>query len=56
MNEALVDYLKTPAAGERLRSIGVDVKWSTPAEAQEWVATQLRQFSEMVPAAGIKPE
>ena len=56
MNEALVDYLKTPAAGERMRAIGVDVKWSTPAEAQEWVATQLKQFSEMVPAAGIKPE
>ena len=56
MNDALVDYLKTPAAGERLRAIGVDVKWSTPAEAQEWVATQLKQFSEMVPAAGIKPE
>jgi tripartite-type tricarboxylate transporter receptor subunit TctC len=56
LNDALVDYLKTPDADQKMRSIGVDVKWSTPAEAQDWIATQLKQFSEMVPAAGISPE
>jgi tripartite-type tricarboxylate transporter receptor subunit TctC len=56
LNDALVDYLKTPDADQKMRSIGVDVKWSTPAEAQDWIATQLKQFSEMVPAAGINPE
>jgi hypothetical protein len=39
-----------------MRSIGVDVNWSTPAEAQAWVAGQLKQFSEIVPAAGISPQ
>ena len=56
LNDALVDYLKTPEADQKMKSLGVDVKWSTPAEAQEWVVTQLKQFSEIVPAAGIQPE
>ena len=56
LNDALVDYLKTPEADQKMKTLGVDVKWSTPAEAQDWVTTQLKQFSEIVPAAGIQPE
>lgn len=55
LNEALVDYLKTPEAAQKMRSIGVDVKWTTPGEAQDWIAAQLAQFGEIVPMTGIKP-
>ena len=56
LNAALVAYLKTPAAAERMRAIGVDVKWSTPMETTEWINAQLKSFEQIVPAAGIKPE
>jgi tripartite-type tricarboxylate transporter receptor subunit TctC len=55
LNEALVDYLKTPEAAQKMRSIGVDVKWTTPGEAQDWIAAQLAQFGEIVPMTGIQP-
>ena len=56
LNMALVSYLRTPAAAERMRAIGVDVKWSTPKEAQDWVEAQLGQFEKLVKAAGIEPQ
>jgi tripartite-type tricarboxylate transporter receptor subunit TctC len=56
INAPLVKYLKTPEAGERLRRIGVDVKWTTPAEMGEWVDSQLKFWSNVAKTAGIKPE
>ncbi len=55
LNAALVAYLKTPEAARRMRDIGVDVKWSTPRETQDWVDSQLSQFEKLVKAAGIDP-
>ena len=55
LNAALVAYLKTPEAAKRMRDIGVDVKWTTPKEAQEWIESQLAQFEKLVKAAGIQP-
>ena len=56
LNRALVAFLKTPAAAERMRAVGVDVTWSTPQETEAWVARHLDQFEKFVPAAGIMPE
>jgi tripartite-type tricarboxylate transporter receptor subunit TctC len=56
LNRALVAFLKTPAAADRMRAVGVDVTWSSPQETEAWVARQLDQFEKIVPAAGIKPE
>ena len=39
-----------------MRAIGVETKWSSPEETRAWIDTQLNQFSEIIPAAGIKPE
>jgi tripartite-type tricarboxylate transporter receptor subunit TctC len=56
INAALVKYLKTPAAAERLRAIGVDVKWTTPDEMREWVDSQLKYWSNVAKAAGVVPQ
>ena len=56
LNFGLTNYLKTPDAAAEMRSIGVDVKWSTPDETKAWIDTQLNQFADIIPAAGIKPE
>ena len=56
LNRGLVSYLKTPEAAAEMRAIGVETKWSSPEETRAWIDTQLNQFSEIIPAAGIKPE
>jgi tripartite-type tricarboxylate transporter receptor subunit TctC len=56
INAALVEYLKTPAAAERLRAIGVDVKWTTPDEMREWVDSQLKYWGNVAKAAGVVPQ
>jgi tripartite-type tricarboxylate transporter receptor subunit TctC len=56
INAPLVTYLKTPAAAEKLRNINVDVKWTTPAEMREWVASQLKHWGTFAKTAGIEPQ
>jgi len=56
INAPLVKYLKTPAAAERLRKIGVDVKWTTPGEMREWVDSQLKYWGNVAKTAGIVPQ
>jgi tripartite-type tricarboxylate transporter receptor subunit TctC len=56
INAPLVKYLKTPAAAEKLRNIGVDVKWTTPAEMREWVDSQLKHWGNFAKSAGIAPQ
>jgi tripartite-type tricarboxylate transporter receptor subunit TctC len=56
INAPLVKYLKTPEAGKRLRKIGVDVKWTTPAEMREWVDSQLKHWGNIAKTAGIVPQ
>jgi tripartite-type tricarboxylate transporter receptor subunit TctC len=56
INAPLVKYLKTPAAAEKLRNLGVDVKWTTPAEMREWVASQLKHWGQFAKTAGIEPQ
>lgn len=56
LNAPLVHYLKTPEAEERLRRIGVDVKWTSPAEMSEWVDLQLKYWANVAKTAGITPE
>jgi tripartite-type tricarboxylate transporter receptor subunit TctC len=56
INAPLVKYLKTPEAADRLNRIGVDVKWTTPAEMRDWVDSQLRHWGNIAKAAGIVPQ
>ena len=56
INAPLVRYLKTSEAGERLRRIGVDVKWTTPEEMRDWVESQLKHWGNFAKTAGIVPE
>ena len=56
INAPLVKYLKTPEAADRLNRIGVDVKWTTPAEMREWVDSQLKHWGNIAKAAGIVPQ
>jgi tripartite-type tricarboxylate transporter receptor subunit TctC len=56
INAPLVKYLKTPAAAAKLRGLGVDVKWTTPAEMRDWVASQLKHWGEFAKTAGIVPQ
>jgi tripartite-type tricarboxylate transporter receptor subunit TctC len=56
INAPLVRYLKTPAAGEKLRGLGVDAKWTTPAEMREWVDSQLKHWGNFANTAGITPQ
>ena len=53
INAAVVAYLKTPAAEERLRNIGIDVKWTTPKEMREWIDGQLAYWSKVAKDAGM---
>ena len=56
LNKVLVDYLKTPAAADRMRKIGVDVAWTTPKEMGDWVDSQLRWWGSLAKQSGIQPK
>ncbi len=56
INAPLVKYLKTPDAADRLNRIGVDVKWTTPAEMRDWVDSQLKHWGNIAKSAGIVPQ
>ena len=56
LNAPLVAYLKTPAAEERMRKIGVDVAWGTPKDFRDWVASQLDWWGKVAKDAGIQPQ
>ena len=56
LNAPLVAYLKTPAAAERLRKIGVDVAWTTPREMREWIDSQLAWWGKVARDAGVTPQ
>lgn len=56
LNAALIAYLKTPEAAQRLRDVGVDVKWSSPRETTEWITAQLDLWRETARQAGLKPQ
>ncbi len=56
VNAPLVAYLKTPAAAERLRKIGVDVAWTTPKEMREWIESQLAWWGKVARDAGVTPQ
>ena len=56
INAPLVKYLKTPEAADRLNRIGVDVKWTTPAEMRDWVDSQLKHWGNIAKSAGIAPQ
>lgn len=56
INAALVAYLKTSSAAEKQRGIGVDMRWTTPAETRTWVEAQLTIYETIVPSAGILPQ
>ena len=49
----LMHALAEPAM---VSGIGVDVKWTTPAETRDWIADQLAVYEKIVPAAGIEPQ
>ena len=55
INAPLVTYLKTPEAEERLDKIGVDVKWTTPAEMREWVDSQLKHWGNIAKLGRHRP-
>ena len=46
----------TPEAADRLNRIGVDVKWTTPAEMRDWVDSQLKHWGNIAKTAGIVPQ
>jgi tripartite-type tricarboxylate transporter receptor subunit TctC len=50
----LIPDLMTPAAAERLRQIGIDVKWTTPDEMRDWVDSQLKYWGKI--AKDIEPQ
>ena len=56
LNAPLVAYLKTPAAAERLRKIGVDVAWTTPREMRDWIESQLAWWGKVARDAGVTPQ
>jgi tripartite-type tricarboxylate transporter receptor subunit TctC len=56
LNAALVAYLKTPEAAERLKQMGVDVKWTTPKEMEDWIVAQLAWWGKVAKDAGIEPQ
>ena len=56
INAAMVKYLKTPEAAQRLRALGIDVKWTTPDEMRQWVDSQLKYWGNIAKTAGIVPQ
>ncbi len=56
INAPLVAYLKTPVAAERMKTLGVDVKWTTPQEMRDWIDTQLNYWEKTAKSAGIVPQ
>jgi tripartite-type tricarboxylate transporter receptor subunit TctC len=56
LNGILTAYLKRPEAADRMRAIGMDVRFSTPEEFQDFIRSQLQQWKKIIADAGIKAE
>lgn len=56
LNGALSAYLNSKDGFERLKSLGVDARPTTPEETLDWVKSRLELWKPVVKTAGINPE
>lgn len=48
--------LANPTVAQRLRDLGVDLRGTTPEEADAWTKSEYKRWRDAIRAAGIKPE
>ncbi len=56
LNGVLTAYLKRPEAADRMRAIGMDVKYGTPEEFSEFIGSQVQQWKKIIAEAGLTAE
>lgn len=56
LNAEMVRALKMPDVQERIRNIGGEPRWSTPAEFQKFLAEEIERWAPVARDAGVKLE
>lgn len=56
VNEAVTDYLKTPAAKAKMMELGLEPAPTTPAQLSEFVAQERKVWGELIKEVGIVAE
>ncbi len=54
LNKEIVEVLKTPAVHQKLLNLNVDPRPTTPLQAQEWLKTEMKIWSQVIDRAGIE--
>jgi tripartite-type tricarboxylate transporter receptor subunit TctC len=56
INDALVADLKQSETAEHFKSIGIEVRWSTPEEFRTFIRAESEKWTKVLRAAGIEPQ
>jgi tripartite-type tricarboxylate transporter receptor subunit TctC len=54
LNREINDALRSPRVAARLADLGVDAKGSTPQEARQLLASEMKRWSDVISRAGIE--
>jgi tripartite-type tricarboxylate transporter receptor subunit TctC len=54
LNEAIVQILKSPDAGERYARVGADVLYSSPEEFDAFIRSEMKKWARVIREAGIR--
>jgi tripartite-type tricarboxylate transporter receptor subunit TctC len=56
LNAEMVRALKMPDVQERIKNVGGETRWSTPAEFQKFLAEEIERWAPVARDAGVKLE
>jgi tripartite-type tricarboxylate transporter receptor subunit TctC len=56
LNSALVPELRTKATADRFKTLGIDVRSSTPEEFRAWIRSEHDKWGKVIRSAGISPQ
>ena len=54
VNQAIVQLLKSPEAGERYASLGAEVLYSSPDEFDAFIRSEMTKWAKVIREAGIR--
>jgi tripartite-type tricarboxylate transporter receptor subunit TctC len=56
VNAVLVSYLNRPEVQDKLRALAIEPLTSTPDELEQFIASEIQKWAQVVKDAGIAPE
>jgi len=56
LNREINAILNTPAVGNRIRELGIEMETGTPDELGRFIRDEIARFQNLVKAIGLKPE